>query len=215
MQPYELGQLRGRDVERLSGRGQGPLVGLQVVERFGEKGWEIVVLGVDVEFPFRGAGLPCGRGAGHGRNVRSELNGEIDPQPEPGDLEVLMLTATFGGPGFDAGWPMANHNGRFDFIAVLPSGALSPCPAHVAIRLQRFRIAAGGVIHESATSAVGGNSRVDCRSSARFRAPADRGLATMGLCRFSAFRLLKASESPFCPIGHPLEWIQITDQIVR
>lgn len=140
-------ELRRRDRERYGGRGEIEFRGGDHVECFGQQCGEIIVLGVDVDPPADSARLPerswlVVRNVGNGA---AEFDGQADSQAERGLAEVLGLAAALVGLGVDAGGAMPQHDGRFDFIAVLSAGTAATEPPLVALGQQFFGRQRGGV----------------------------------------------------------------------
>lgn len=58
---------------------------------------------------------------------------KIDSQAENGDLSILFLASAFRGFPLDAGRRVRDHDRRFDFVAMLPTGPATTLPPNFAL----------------------------------------------------------------------------------
>lgn len=107
------------------------------IQRFGDHQREIIVVFAAGDLLVSTTRLPqCGWN-NFGRSHCTNSNGQQQSQPRDGDLPVLFLTAAFGGERNDASGPMCDLNRRFDFVAMLPTGAAVPRPTDITLQQQR------------------------------------------------------------------------------
>ena len=140
---HELGR---RHTEHVSHPGHVSAGRIEVVERFGEEWWIVVMLEAHREPPAPTPGLPPrGRAGRDGWNA--VFDGQTESHSPEGHAAVFRLGASLGGLGGQPRGQMGEHDGRFGLVAVLPSRA-GPLRADLtAFGEEGSRVEGGGVRH--------------------------------------------------------------------
>jgi hypothetical protein len=135
------------------------------LERLGDQGGEVIVLGADGEFSSPASRPPkVARGSAR-LDGPAKLEREVEAEPEESGLEVLALAPALGGLGPDACGSMTEDDGRLDLVPVLAARTRPPGKLQLALGGQRAGVERGRVARHAVSTCLGNNRLVKTQRS--------------------------------------------------